>query len=383
MAPDIKNSAAPVGCAPVHVVHVVESFAAGCLAAIATLCHSAQEGLLHSVIHATRPETPKNFAEFFPDSVAFYSLPMRRSISPVQDWRAFMGLRALLAQLRPDVVHCHSSKAGFLGRWAARSLDMPSVYTPHGFAFLRTDVGHWQRSCYKMAEWIAARAGNALVACGREEYELACRLAGKNCKLVCIPNAVNLKEMDALRQGMPVVSPPQALEHIRVGTCGRMEPQRNPRLFAELAIALKDAAAWTWIGAPSKTAALPPHVECSGWLSRSETLTRLAQLDIYVQTSLWDGLSYAVLEAMTFGKPVVATDIPANRAIVEHGVTGFLGASPQEMIAHVRLLVQDAALRRRMGAAARRRVEENHDAARNYQVYGNLYRSLAKKRNKA
>lgn len=378
-----RNSACAAGCAPIHVVHVVESFAAGCLAAIATLCHSTQEGLRHSVIHAARPETPKNFAAFFPDNVAFYSLPMTRTIRPVQDWRAFVALRALLAQLQPDVVHCHSSKAGFLGRWAARSLDVPSVYTPHGYAFLRTDVGRWQRACYKMAEWVAARAGNALVACGREEYELACGLVGKNCKLICVPNAVNLQEMDALRQGMPVASPSFERERVQVGTCGRMEPQRNPGLFAELAIAMKDAAAWIWIGAPSKTAALPSHVKCSGWLSRSETLTRLAQLDIYVQTSLWDGLSYAVLEAMTFGKPVVATDIPANRAIVEHGVTGFLGASAQEMIAHLRLLAQDAALRRKMGEAARRRVEEKHDAARNYTVYGNLYHSLAQKRNGA
>lgn len=383
MISDKQHSVSAVGCAPIHVVHVVESFAAGCLAAIATLCHSAQEGLRHSVIHAARPETPKNFADFFPGDVAFYSLPMTRTIRPVQDWRAFIGLRALLVRLRPDVVHCHSSKAGFLGRWAARSLGMPSVYTPHGYAFLRTDVGHWQRACYKTAEWLAARAGNAVVACGREEYELACGLVGKNRKLVCIPNAVNLKEMDALRQSMPLASPAPGIEHIRVGTCGRMEPQRNPRLFSELATALKDEAAWTWIGAPSKTAALPPHVKCSGWLSRSETLTRLAQLDIYVQTSLWDGLSYAVLEAMTFGKPVVATDIPANRAILKHGVTGFLGASPREMAEHLRLLARDAALRRKMGAAARLCVEENHDAARNYQVYGSLYHSLAEKRNKA
>lgn len=383
MAQGKQHSTLASGSPPIHVVHVVESFAAGCLVAIATLCHSAREGVRHSVIHAARPETPKNFTEFFPDDVAFYSLPMTRAVRPVQDWRAFTGLRVLLAQLRPDIAHCHSSKAGFLGRWAARSLHIPSVYTPHGYAFLRTDVGRLQRSCYKMAEWFAALAGDAVVACGRDEYELACALTGENRNLVCIPNAVNLKEMDALCRRMPLASPRSENERVRVGTCGRMEPQRNPRLFAELATALKESAAWTWIGAPSETAALPPHVNCSGWLSRSETLTRLAQLDIYVQTSLWDGLSYAVLEAMTFGKPIVATDIPANRALVDHGVTGFLGASAEELAAHLRRLVEDEPLRRKLGAAARRHVEEKHDAARNYQAYSRLYHSLAQKRNRA
>lgn len=352
----------------------MESFAAGCLAALATLCHTVRDGIRHSVIHALRPESPESFAKLFPGDVSFYFLPMTRAIRPGADLRAFGRLCGMLRSLRPDVVHCHSSKAGFLGRWAARWAGLPSVYTPHGYAFLRTDVGPLRRACFKSAEWLAARAGTAIVACGEEEYKFSRQLAGRHDPVICIPNSLNLAELDDLRQSMPLCRTQS--DQVVVGTCGRLEAQRNPRLFCALALALQNQALWTWIGASQHNAILPPGVECPGWLSRGEALTRLAALDIYVQTSLWDGLSYSVLEAMALGKAVVATDIPANRAIVQHGVTGFLGASAEELIAHVRRLIQDAELRRRMGAAARRRVEERHDARNVYRAYASLYRTL-------
>ena len=370
-----SESSIPLQREPIHVVHVVESFAAGCLVALATLCHTVRDGIQHSIIHALRPESPDRFVELFPANVAFYFLPMTRSIRLGADLRAFKQLCVMLRRIQPDVVHCHSSKAGFLGRWAARREGLPSVYTPHGYAFLRTDVGSLQRACFKIAEWVAARAGNAIVACGEEEYALSRWLAGRNDQVFCIPNSLNLVEADALLR----TAPPARLrpDAVMVGTCGRLEPQRNPALFSALVLMLKDEVRWTWIGAPRQNAALPPQVECPGWLSRGEALARLAALDVYVQTSLWEGLSYAVLEAMALGKAVVATDIPANRNIVRHGVTGFLGSTPQELASHVHRLVHDAPLRRRMGAAARRCVEERHDAQKAYLAYDRLYHGLA------
>lgn len=359
----------------IHVVHVMESFAAGCLVALATLCHSVRDGIRHSVIHALRPESPESFAKLFPEDVSFHFLPMTRAIRPVQDARAFGRLCGMLRSMRPDVVHCHSSKAGFLGRCAARWSGLPSVYTPHGYAFLRTDVGPLHRACFKWAEWLAARAGTAIVACGEEEYKFSRQLAGAHDPVVCIPNSLNLAELDGLRQSLPPLPPHR--DKVVAGTCGRLEAQRNPQLFSALALALQSQAMWIWIGASQHNDVLPPQVECPGWLGRGEALTRLAALDIYVQTSLWEGLSYSVLEAMALGKAVVATDIPANRAIVQHGVTGFLGASEKELIEYARRLIEDAPLRRQMGAAARRRVEERHDARKVYQAYAGLYRTLS------
>src|SRR6476659_5420683 len=61
---------------------------------------------------------------------------MRRSILPVKDLRAYRRLVRLLRELKPDVVHTHSSKAGILGRWAAHKANVPAIiHTVHGLAF--------------------------------------------------------------------------------------------------------------------------------------------------------------------------------------------------------------------------------------------------------
>lgn len=363
-----------------HVVHVMESFAAGCLVALATICRETP-GVRHEIIHAIRPETPPDFRALFPAGVTFHYLPMTRNIRPLRDMAAFLGLRRLLKRLKPDVVHCHSSKAGVLGRWAARSLGLPSLHTPHGYAFLRTDVGRFRRGLFRLGEWLGTRAGTAIAACGREECELARRLSGPGKRVYLIPNALNLAALDSLdlrgRQAQEGRQPDAQAAPVLAGTCGRIDIQRNPPLFAELARRTADVARWTWIGEGRDNRLLPPEVERTGWLEHDEALRRVAALDIYVQTSLWEGLSYAILEAMALGRPVVVSAVPANREIVRHGVTGFLGADAAEMAAHVRRLATDADLRRRMGEAARDYVRRHHDARRNGRVYARLYARLA------
>ncbi len=288
--------------------------------------------------------------------------------------RACRELHALIRRIRPDVVHCHSSKAGVYGRIAARLCGVPSVYTPHGYAFLRTDVSAPARAAFRGVEWLVARAGQAIAACGAEEYVFSRQLAGEGRTVVFVRNAVDLPVLDA-RVGTP--SAVRDGNRVLAGTCGRAVPQRAPELFADIVSRLGDSVEWTWIGAAAgPPASLPPTVFRTGWLDRAAALARMAELDIYVQTSRWEGLSYSILEAMALGKPVVATRIPSNEVVIEDGVTGLLGRDAGELADHVRRLAADADLRRRMGQAARACIAEHYDARRIYQAYADLYHHL-------
>lgn len=356
-----------------HVVHVVESFAAGCLTSIATLCRIMRDDFRFSVIHSVRPETPENFRELFPSEVEFHYLPeMENRIQPKKNLRAYRALKSLLDRSSPDVVHCHSSIAGFLGRMAGFSGSWPVLYSPRGYSFLRVNISPLNKAACVAMEWLAARGNSITVACGEQEYGFATRLAPAE-KCVFIPNALDLAAIDACAGTAPEKAPGEPL---LAGTCGRLSLARNYAYFSRVA-GLVDGARWIWLGAPEDTDLLPPGVARSGWLDREQALSGMAKLDIYLHTSAWDGLSNTLLEAMALGKPVVATDIPANRAVIEDGVTGFLCQDEAHMAETVKKLFADAGLRARVGRAARNYIEEKHDAAKVYQNFGALYRRLA------
>lgn len=353
---------------PIHVLHLVEAFGAGTLTAISSLSQALQTGFRHTVVHGIRPETPSAFTHLFPVGTEFQTISISRAINPAKDFAAFLFFCRLLRRVQPDIVHCHSSKAGVVGRIAARFCSIPSVYTPHGYSFLRTNISRSARFFYKTVERACSHVGDAIAACGDEEYALALSLSGK--RRVCrILNSVDLAAFAS------VVPFDWGEDKPVVGICGRFSPQRNPELFFTLAERLSAQSRWIWIGG-DEVVPHPPGVLLTGWLAPDAALARIAGLDIYIQTSLWEGLSYSILEAMALGKPVIAYDIPANRAIVEHGITGFLGATPDQLADFVLRLVEEPKLRRSMGEAGRAKIAAQHDTGVVYKAYANLYRDL-------
>lgn len=356
---------------PVHVLHIIEAFGGGTLTALSCLCRSAQPGVRHSVAHGLRPETPPDFASLFPPDVTFHRVHMRRAVHPLKDLAALREVTALIRAVKPDIVHCHSSKAGVVGRAAARLCGVPSVYTPHGYSFLRTDIGGAERRLYREVERLCGRIGDAIAACGDEEYALALETAGPGSEARLIRNAVDCGAAHA------VVPYDWGLPLPVVGICGRFTPQRSPGLFFSLAERLRHESAWVWIGGGAPEEAVPACVRMTPWLPRQDVLARIAGMDVYVHTSAWDGLSCSILEAMALGKPVVACDIPANRGIVKHGVTGFLAATEDDLAACILTLARDGALREKMGAAARGRALRRHSPQSASRAHAALYADLA------
>ena len=356
-----------------HVAHVVESFAAGCLTSVATLCRMLEDDFRFTVIHSLRPETPSNFRALFPPEVEFHYVPeMENRIHPLKNFQAYRALKKTLKKTAPDVLHCHSSIAGFLGRMAAFSGGWPVLYSPRGYSFLRANISPLNKAACVAMEWLAARGNSITVGCGEQEYGFATRLTPKE-RCFFIPNALDLAVIDACAGAAPEKSPGEPL---LAGTGGRLSLARNYSYFAKVA-ALVNGTRWIWLGAPEDTDLLPKTVARTGWLTREQALTGMAQLDIYVHTSAWDGLSNTLLEAMALGKPVVATDIPANRAVIENGVTGFLCKDERQMADTVKQLLEDSALRARTGRAARKFIEDKHDAAKVYRNFGALYHRLS------
>jgi len=108
-----------------------------------------------------------------------------------------------------------------------------------------------------------------------------------------------------------------------------------------------------------------------------------AAADAVVNSSVSEGMSNSLLEAMAAGVPVLARDNAGNRAVVAHGRTGLLFATERDFLRQASLLVSEALLRRRLAGAARRLVRKRHSAAAEAAGHLRLYRRVVQRRRDA
>jgi glycosyltransferase involved in cell wall biosynthesis len=334
-----------------EIVHITEAFGGGVLSMLTQLSNrAAAAGVKVTILHSIRPETPDNFSKLFHPAVKLTHVSMFREVSVKNDWASLWSLVRKLKECNPSVVHLHSSKAGVLGRAAAR-IATPQArvfYSPHGLAFLRRDVSPAKQYAYLSFERIAARMGGTIVACSKGELrEIETRMRARKARM--IENGVNVPEIPPRLEKAP--------GEVLIGMSGRATFQKNHEAFVKLATDLQSPSVrFLWIG--GNVEELPAGtrvgaVTCSGWVKRDRALELTAELDVYVQTSRWEGMPIALIEAQVAGIPAVVTNVVGNRDVVLHGVTGFVASSEQEMEKYIAMLRDDPALRARMGAAAR------------------------------
>lgn len=345
---------------------------------VAAICnHLDRKKFEIGLAYSVRPGcSPEEFRAQAPGAEkAFYIPEMIREISPFQDLKAFQALYRLFKTEKPDVVHAHSSKAGALARLAARAAGIPHIYySPHGYSFQMQDRAAASRWVYHGIERALSQIGE-IVAISVSEAELTRSIrGGKNVHTVC---DAYLGPLPALRE--------RNERGLKIGACGRLTYARNPDAFVKLAQRVTDSrndVGFVWIGDGElrRTADdmitdmnLRSRCEITGWLSPEDVGKRMADLDIFVHFSRWEGLPNSVLEAMAHGLPVVASDIPGNRDVVTDEINGYLVKSEIQLLERVLELVDQPELRRKMGRAGRQRVENDFTLDKTISALERLY----------
>jgi glycosyltransferase involved in cell wall biosynthesis len=289
-----------------------------------------------------------------------------RSIQPMQDILALIFIYRFIKDNRIDIVHTHSSKAGIIGRCAAQAAKVKQIiHTAHGWSFhkYQSKIAYY---FYLFLEKLCASFSSAIIVVSEYDKKIACQQAiGRQDKFKLIRYAVNTQEFKNNRQAVQARNEFGFSEaDLVIGMVACFKPQKSPLDFIKLARAVKqdfpqvkfilvgEGILRKQIYALIKKFNLTEQIILTGW---SKDIARiLACLDIFVLTSLWEGLPIVVLEAMAAGLPVVATHTGGISEILQHGKTGYL-VEPKDIQAlqnRVKELLVNFALRKEFGERA-------------------------------
>ncbi|KFC20008.1 glycosyltransferase [Chryseobacterium sp. FH1] len=355
------------------ILHVAEAFSTGIYTYLRDLTsymlnlHGAGNYEIVVVYSKRDVLDESKIKDEFSDKIKFIKLQMTRNISPKTDFKSFLELRKILKAEKPDILHLHSSKAGVLGRMAAVGILKRDkiFYSPHGYAFLRQDISPSTQKSFRLIEkYVQFFFGGITIGSGETELQFAKSIG----KTYFVRNGIDFKNQNFTQDKTEN-------KRFTVGTIGVLHAQKNPQGFNEIALKMPDVD-FVWIGngelANEITA---PNVTITGWVgTRQELLSRTSAFDVYLQVSLWEGLSIAILEAMALGKPIVASNIVGNKDSVEDGKTGFLINSMDEAVEAIRKLQNDA-LRQEMGKASYNRCKDLFDKDKNFEALIKIYES--------
>jgi glycosyltransferase involved in cell wall biosynthesis len=371
----MRNSFAPSGIEIfiMIIIHIVEPFAAGIAVFVKSLTEAMPDDM-HIIVHGERKQemTAAEVKKKFPnDNVRFIKWrSAKRSIDPFKDFLALAELYKILRRLKDknlvDAVHLHSSKSGLLGRAACRMAGITNVfYTPNGASFLSART-KFTKYLYQLVEKIGNRMGGNVICCSSSELEEYLKLG---IRAGYVNNGINISHSDDSVEK-------KIGNKFRVVTSGRIEKQKNPYLFNAIASYFQDMEQieFVWIGdGRYKKLFTSKNIKVTGWLDSKEVHKYVSSSDIYLSTSKYEGLSFAVLEALALKKPVLLSNCPGNTDIVKQGINGDLFNTVGDAIVKILHYQNNREMLGVMGNFSAQICKAEFNVKENFKAYRRLY----------
>ena len=313
-----------------------------------------------------------NWANQIPELTRFWIPNLVREVRPIQDSITLLKLWNLFRRERPHIVHTHSSKAGILGRLAARLAGVPIIFhTYHGFGF-NDFQPQLIKTFYIWLERLIAKVTDQTVMVSYANAKRAedSGIVPNNDWILCRA-AISLEQFmqpGPRRTKLREWNVPE--NRVVAGMVACFKPQKSPLDFVEVAsrvlketdrvhfIMAGDGELRPAIEARIRDLGISSHITLLGWQKDMPEVYR--NLDVVVLTSLWEGLPCVFSEAMAAGLPIVATQVDGAREAIIDGDNGFLHGphDVEGMAKSVLKLVENPALREAMGSRGKSRVSE-------------------------
>lgn len=307
------------------ILHIVECFGGGVYDFIKNITSEMTEEEI-TILYGDRGNLKEDFKKDFDDNIKFIKWNnAQRELSLSKDSKALIELIKVLKKEKYDVIHLHSSKAGFLGRIGARVLNQQNnvIYTTHGISFLRKDTSKFKLKLFILFEKIGKFCGGKVIACSKSEAEY---IKSKGIECDYINNGIKIEENFEKEIKQDDIT--------RIITVGRITQQKGPIEFNKIAESFLEnkKIKFIWVGdGEERNKLISPNIEITGWLEQEEVKEKLKEADIYLSTSLWEGLSLAVLQAMNYELPLILSNCVGNIDLVDEGINGFIYKNIKEI----------------------------------------------------
>lgn len=277
---------------------------------------------------------------------------MVREINPLKDFKCFFEIKKHLLAIKPDIVHCHSSKAGILGRLVSYHLKIKNVFTAHGWAFTE-GVSAKKALVYKYIEKYIAYITDKIITVSEYDRQHA------------LKNGVsNIEQMITIHNGikfLPAI--PQKGRQVKIIMVARFSP---PKKYSELILALSKIKDLNWCaefvgGGELKSEmeqlsvnfGLQERILFSGQCF--DVNQRLANADIFVLSSNYEGFPLTIIEAMSHALPIITSDVGGCKEAINGNGYLISKNGVQELADKLALLITDENKRQELGNISRQR----------------------------
>ena len=302
---------------------------------------------------------------------------MGRSIRPIKDHFARMQLDKIIAQVKPDIIHTHTFKAGYVIRM--KKQPVPIIHTFHGHLLDDPEFTGFKSRVIVEVERMLAERSSRLVTVGRRVAdELLEQRIGNKDQYVNIPPGVVALNVTPKAEALKNLNLPDDGKPI-VGWIARVTGVKNPILALDVADAMPDTHFVLAGGGDlleKVRATAPSNVTVVGWAKAEDVF---GASEIILSTSENEGMPVALIEAQLAGKPVVATDVGSVSEVVLNHETGIVTNKNAGSIAlALESLLLDKQKRTEMGTLATSRANALFSVDRMINAHIALYKSIVK-----
>ena len=316
-------------------------------------------------------------------------VPMDRNITK-NDIKTIAQCRNIISEEKPDIVYCHSAKAGIYGRIACIGNNIKVVYNPHGWAF-NMHCSTYKRLFYKIVEIVFSLFTDKIIAISQfEKNSTPCLIPSK--KVMNIVNGIDIEEDLHILTESKLTRKEIGISENKfvIGLLARISIQKGQDLLVKAALKIVQHipnACFLLVGGKSDNIDIEKMIDSAGLhdyfiiTGEVNNAIRYAKLfDIAVLTSRWEGFGLVLPEYMLAERAIVSFDVDAVREIIDDGINGIL-VKPEDTDALAEAIVylyNNRDKMQTMGLSGKKKAMSNFDIKRVCNEHKLLFSQLTK-----